>query len=146
MAEPTAPAVAAAAAQAAPPPLAPVEPAGSSPAPSSVSTKPSESSLESGGPLPEFQSKEYLQQLNRRFSRSMSGRMGEYGRVTLEVVVDKNGQIKSSIVLSPSPFPRLDKFAQDTVATWKFKPTKRNGVAEEATFRLPFAFEEPRMN
>jgi protein TonB len=101
-------------------------------------------SWEEASPLPEFLSKDYLEQLNRRFSRSMSGRMGEYGKVMLEVTVDKNGQVKSAVVLVPSPHPRLDKFAQDIVATWKFKPAKRNGIAEEKTVKVPFVFEKQR--
>jgi len=70
--------------------------------------------------------------------------MGEHGQVILEVVVDKSGQVKNSIVLNPSPYPRLDKFAQDIVATWKFKPFKRNGVFEEITIKVPFAFEDQK--
>jgi protein TonB len=124
-----------------PPPAPPTTPPA---APAHVSNKNIEDTLEGGTPLPEFLSKDYLEQLNRRFSRSMSGRMGEYGQVTLEVVVDKSGQVKNSIVLIPSPYPRLDKYAQDIVATWKFKPFKRNGVFEEITIKVPFGFKDQK--
>lgn len=135
-AAPTAPAV-----QAAPP--APPPPA-ASPTPPSISSKPSEDAFERATPLPEYLSKDYLENLNRKFSRSMSGRMGEHGRVLLEVVVDKNGQVKSAVVLNPSPFPRLDKFALDIVATWKFRPAKRNGIPEDMAIKVPFSFEEQK--
>jgi protein TonB len=117
-----------------------VAPAAPAPAP----TKPAPDTVEEAAPLPEFLSKDYLEQLNRRFTRSMSGRMGEYGKVLLEVQIDKNGQVKGSTVVVPSPYPRLDKFAQDVVATWKFKPAKRNGVAEEKALKVPFVFEQQR--
>jgi protein TonB len=141
-AAPTVPAVSAA--PPAPPPPAPVVSAAPSPTSSHASPKPVEDTLEGGTPLAEFLTKEYLEQLNRKFSKSMSGRMGEHGKVLLEVIVDKSGQVKSALVLNPSPFPRLDKFAQDVVATWKFKPAKRNGVPEEITVKVPFAFEEQK--
>ena len=74
----------------------------------------------------------------------MSGKMGEYGKVGVEVFVDKNGLVKSANILTPSPYPRLDKFVLDVVSTWKFKPAKRNGVAEEKSIKVPFVFEEQK--
>ena len=68
----------------------------------------------------------------------MSGRMGEHGRVMLQITVDKSGQVKSASVLNPSPYPMLDKFALNVVAIWKFNPLMRNGTPEEMTITVPF--------
>ena len=102
--------------------------------------KPKEETVEGGTLLPEFSTKDYSDQLNRRFERSMSGRMGEHGRVMLQITVDKSGQVKSASVLNPSPYPMLDKFALNVVAIWKFNPLKRNGTTEEMTITVPFVF------
>ena len=100
--------------------------------------------MEEAAPLAEFLSREYQEKLNRRFSKSMSGRMGEFGRVLVKVQVDKDGLVKNAVILTPSPYPRLDKFALEEVNTWKFKPAKRNGVAEEREIKVPFVFEEKK--
>ena len=52
--------------------------------------------------------------------------------------------MKNTVILTPSPYPRLDKFAVEEVNTWKFKPAKRNGVAEEREVKVPFVFEEKK--
>jgi protein TonB len=109
-----------------------------------ASGKPKEETVEGGTLFPEFSTKDYLDQLNRRFERSMSGRMGEHGRVMLQIIVDKSGQVKSASVLNPSPYPMLDKFALNVVAIWKFNPLMRNGTPEEMTITVPFVFGQQK--
>ena len=101
-------------------------------------------SSEEASPFPEYLSRDYREQLNKKFSKSMSGRLGEFGRVQVKVLVDKEGHVKKAEILTPSPYPRLDKFALDEVANWKFKPGKRNGVAEEREIKVPFVFEKDK--
>lgn len=63
------------------------------------------------------------------------------GTVTLAIIVEADGSVRDAHVVKPVGLG-LDEKAVETVATWKFKPAKRNGVPVpvrvlvEVTFRL----------
>ena len=72
----------------------------------------------------------------------MSRRLGEQGRVILDVLIGVDGTAKDARVKRSSGFERLDRIALETVRhRWRFVPGKRNGVAEDMWFDVPVHFE-----
>lgn len=72
----------------------------------------------------------------------MSRRLGEQGRVILDVLIGADGTAKDARVKRSSGFERLDRIALETVRNrWRFVPGKRNGVAEDMWFDVPVHFE-----
>ena len=61
------------------------------------------------------------------------------GTVILYAVIHADGTVGSVRVLR-SVDDRLDQFASDAIAKWKFQPATKNGdpVDVEATFWIPF--------
>jgi periplasmic protein TonB len=61
------------------------------------------------------------------------------GTVILYAVIHADGSVGNVRVLSGVD-ERLDKFASDAVAQWKFEPATKNGapIEVEATFKIPF--------
>jgi len=91
--------------------------------------------------LPEFTSKEFRQKLNAKYENSRPARIGAHGNVQLKLTIDKEGNVKSSEITSPSAYPSLNKYAQETVSTWKYKPGKRNGKVEEREVPVSLTYE-----
>lgn len=61
------------------------------------------------------------------------------GIVILEVVIDRNGNVKNPRVLKPLPFG-LDQAAVDAVRQWKFRPGTVNGEPVDVIFNLTINF------
>lgn len=61
------------------------------------------------------------------------------GIVILEVVIDRNGNVKNPRVLKPLPFG-LDQSAVDAVRQWKFLPGTVNGEPVDVIFNLTINF------
>jgi TonB family protein len=61
------------------------------------------------------------------------------GTVTLYAVIDSAGSVGDIRVLS-SPDARLDQYAADALARWKFFPATKDGtpVSLEAVVMIPF--------
>jgi protein TonB len=62
-----------------------------------------------------------------------------HGTVILYGVIHSDGSVGNVKVLR-SVDERLDRFASEAVAQWKFEPATKNGtpVDVEATFQIPF--------
>jgi TonB family protein len=73
----------------------------------------------------------------------MSLRLGEAGRVTVQVKILKDGTAGAVEVASSSGFPRLDSVAVNAVRQWKFKPATKNGVPVEKIMELQIGFRNP---
>lgn len=71
---------------------------------------------------------------------SMSRRLGEEGKVMLEVQVQADGLPSKVSISKSSGYPRLDEAALDAVRRWKFVPAKRAGVPIAATVIIPMPF------
>ncbi len=63
------------------------------------------------------------------------------GRVIVRVVVNENGDVESTEVISGNPV--LAQAAVDAAKQWKFKPFVRNGQPVKAGIKLPFDFAPP---
>jgi len=66
-------------------------------------------------------------------------RANVHGMVTLYVVIHADGKVGDIRVLN-SPDERLDAYAAQALARWKFVPAERDGkrVALEAVVKIPF--------
>lgn len=71
---------------------------------------------------------------------SMSRRLGEQGKVMLEVQVQADGLPSRVSISKSSGYPRLDNAALDAVKHWKFVPAKRAGIPIAATVIIPMPF------
>jgi protein TonB len=71
---------------------------------------------------------------------SMSRRLGEEGRVMLEVQVQADGTPSKVALQRSSGFPRLDEAALEAVKRWRFVPAKRGGEAVAASVIIPMPF------
>jgi TonB family protein len=60
------------------------------------------------------------------------------GQVVVRVVVDEDGDVESTEVISGNPV--LAQAAVDAAKQWKFKPFIRNGKPVKAAIKLPFDF------
>ncbi len=63
------------------------------------------------------------------------------GQVIVRVVVDEDGDVESTEVISGNPV--LAQAAVDAVKQWKFKPFIRNGQPVKAAIKFPFDFAPP---
>jgi len=61
------------------------------------------------------------------------------GIVILEVIIDRNGDVKDPKVLKPLPFG-LDQAAIDAVTQWKFRPGTLDGQPVDVIFNLTINF------
>lgn len=75
---------------------------------------------------------------------SMSRRLGEEGRVEVEVQVQPDGLPSRVTLKRSSGFPRLDDAALEAIKRWKFIPAKRLGepVAASVIVPMPFVLEK----
>jgi len=71
---------------------------------------------------------------------SMSKRLGEEGRVEIEVQVQADGLPSKVSLRRSSGYPRLDEAALEAIKRWKFVPAKRNGEAIAASVIVPMPF------
>jgi protein TonB len=70
----------------------------------------------------------------------LSRRLGEQGRVVVNVLIGTDGSAQKAEILSTSGFDRLDQAALSTVRAWRYVPGKRSGVPEAMWFAVPIQF------
>lgn len=68
-------------------------------------------------------------------------RLGQEGRVLLEVRVSAEGKVISLSIMQSSGFPRLDQSALNAVRRWTFKPSMRGDTAVEGRAIVPIDFD-----
>ncbi|MCR2745518.1 energy transducer TonB [Limnobacter parvus] len=68
---------------------------------------------------------------------ALSRRLGEQGRVLLDVYILPNGNVGEIKLNQSSGFPRLDNAALQAVKTWKYVPAKRGDKP------IPFWYVQP---
>lgn len=75
---------------------------------------------------------------------AMSRRLGEEGRVEVEVQVQADGLPSKVSLRRSSGYPRLDDAALEAIKRWKFIPAKRAGepVAASVIVPMPFVLEK----
>lgn len=71
---------------------------------------------------------------------SVSRRLGETGKVVLQVELDETGRVSAAKVITSSGHPRLDAAALAAVKTWRCQPAQREGQAVRALALQPFEF------
>jgi protein TonB len=71
---------------------------------------------------------------------SVSRRLGETGKVVLQVELDETGSVSAATVITSSGHPRLDAAALAAVRTWRCQPAQRDGQAVRALALQPFEF------
>jgi periplasmic protein TonB len=71
---------------------------------------------------------------------SLSRRMGEQGRVLLNVAVSAEGSALSVVLQTSSGSNRLDEAAIAAVRNWRFVPARRGGQAVNASVVVPIKF------
>lgn len=84
----------------------------------------------------------YLRKVEPVFPK-MSIRLGEYGSVTVSVVVDDHGLPVSATVFPSSGYPRLDAAARDAAMQSRYVPYTLNGVPQRFEVPAPFSFTPP---
>jgi protein TonB len=67
-------------------------------------------------------------------------RLGEHGRVTLQVFVSPVGLAEKVEVSTSSGYSRLDEAARDAVRNWQFVPARRGEQAVGAWVLVPITF------
>jgi protein TonB len=72
--------------------------------------------------------------------RSMSRRLGEQGRVVLEVYILANGTVGEAKIKQSSGFSRLDNAALQAVKKWRYKPARRGQQAIDFWYVQPLSF------
>jgi protein TonB len=72
-----------------------------------------------------------------------SARLGEAGRVVLQLLVDVNGKVVDSKVETSSGFARLDEAARSALSLCKFTPGSTGGQPEQAWGRIAYVFKNP---
>lgn len=71
---------------------------------------------------------------------AISRRMGEEGRVVLNVLVKADGTAGAVSVKRSSGFPRLDDAASNAVRVWRFEPYKIGGLAADHEYSVVVDF------
>jgi periplasmic protein TonB len=77
---------------------------------------------------------------------TISTRLGESGRVLVNVQVGLNGKPLQVLVVKSSGFDRLDDNAIKTVMQWKFRPGIKNGVPEVMWVEQSVRYDPPKEN
>jgi protein TonB len=72
-----------------------------------------------------------------------SARLGEEGRVVLQLLVNTDGKVIDSKVESSSGHPRLDEAARSALSLCKFTPGTFQGQPEQAWGRIAYVFKNP---
>ena len=71
---------------------------------------------------------------------ALSRRMGEEGRVVLNVLVKADGTAGAVSIKRSSGFPRLDDAASSAVRVWRFEPYKIGGLAADHEYSVVVDF------
>ncbi len=71
---------------------------------------------------------------------ALSRRLGEEGKLMLQVELDKTGRVSKAKVIESSGYSRLDNAALSAVKTWRCRPATRNGEPVLAVALQPFNF------
>lgn len=71
---------------------------------------------------------------------AISRRLGEEGKLMLQVELDESGRISNTRIINSSGHSRLDNAALAAVKTWRCKPAVRDGQAVKAIALQPFNF------
>jgi len=71
---------------------------------------------------------------------ALSRRLGEEGKLTLQVELDESGKITQTRVIQSSGYSRLDNAAVATVKTWRCRPATRDGQPVRTVALQPFNF------
>jgi periplasmic protein TonB len=82
----------------------------------------------------------------RHLRPAISTRLGESGRVLVNVQVGLNGKPLQVLVVKSSGFDRLDDNAIKTVMQWKFRPGIKNGVPEVMWVEQSVRYDPPKEN
>ena len=69
-----------------------------------------------------------------------SRRMGEEGKLMLQVELDESGQVSQTRIIRSSGYSRLDRAALAAVKTWRCRPALRDGQPVRAVALQPFNF------
>jgi periplasmic protein TonB len=85
-----------------------------------------------------YQANKVLFELSK-ISRSL----GEHGTVTLELLVGKDGRVKSATVKKSSGFTRVDEAALRGARLQVFRPATQDGQPIERLYTLPVIYPEP---
>ena len=70
----------------------------------------------------------------------MSRRLGEQGTVVVRVFVDLEGRATQALVARSSGHARLDSAALETTQRWRYRPGRRQGLAEAMWVNVPIRF------
>lgn len=68
-------------------------------------------------------------------------RRGYQGKVILEVLVSRKGEVKELMLSKSSGHPILDKAAMKSVKHWVFEPGERDGKPAEMWVKVPVRFQ-----
>lgn len=71
---------------------------------------------------------------------ALSRRLGEEGKLTLQVELDESGRITQTRIVQSSGYSRLDNAAVATVKTWRCRPAMRDGQPVRTIALQPFNF------
>ena len=72
-----------------------------------------------------------------------SERLGEAGRVVLQLLVDVDGKVVDSKVETSSGYPRLDDAARSALSLCRFTPGSFEGKPEKAWGHIAYVFKNP---
>ncbi|MFM1922635.1 MAG: hypothetical protein RL019_475 [Pseudomonadota bacterium] len=72
---------------------------------------------------------------------ALSQRLGEQGTVWLRAEVGADGRVQQVQLLKPSPYPRLNRAAQDAVSQWQYHPGTDQGTPVAMWLEVPVRFE-----
>ena len=71
---------------------------------------------------------------------ALSRRLGEEGKLTLQVELDESGRVTQTQIIKSSGYSRLDNAAVATVKTWHCRPATRDGQPVRTVALQPFNF------
>nr|WP_107784093.1 energy transducer TonB [Nitrosomonas nitrosa] len=71
---------------------------------------------------------------------ALSRRLGEEGKLMLQVELDESGRISNTRIINSSGYSRLDNAALAAVKTWRCRPAVRDGQPVRAIALQPFNF------
>lgn len=71
---------------------------------------------------------------------AISRRLGEEGKLMLQVELDESGKISNTRIINSSGYSRLDNAALAAVKTWRCRPAVRDGQPVKAIALQPFNF------
>jgi protein TonB len=69
-----------------------------------------------------------------------SRRLGEQGRVLLDVYIQPDGRVGEIRVKQSSGYPRLDEAALDAVRRWRYVPARRGNEPIALWYVQPISF------